>query len=97
MQCMSRNKRRPRRICSLRISLRRNILSSLLIHPFLQVRGQELRVCIAALHRLGETERAHQLLLASYGAKIRSGARALRPGGTSYGGAYTAALAQVSV
>ncbi|CAI5956404.1 unnamed protein product [Closterium sp. NIES-65] len=60
------------------------------------VRGQELRQAVGALYRLGETERAHQLLLGAYGERIRSGSRLLRPRGTSFGGAYTAALAQVS-
>ncbi|GJP41379.1 hypothetical protein CLOM_g1051 [Closterium sp. NIES-68] len=59
------------------------------------VRGQELRQAVGALYRLGETERAHQLLLAAYGERIRSGSRLLRPRGTSFGGAYTAALAQL--
>ncbi|CAI5457621.1 unnamed protein product [Closterium sp. Yama58-4] len=58
------------------------------------VRGQELRQAVGALYRLGETERAHQLLLGAYGERIRSGSRLLRPRGTSFGGAYTAALAQ---
>ncbi|CAI7808231.1 unnamed protein product [Closterium sp. NIES-53] len=60
------------------------------------VRGQELRQAVGALYRLGETECAHQLLLGAYGERIRSGSRLLRPRGTSFGGAYTAALAQVS-
>ncbi|CAI5475766.1 unnamed protein product [Closterium sp. Yama58-4] len=59
------------------------------------VRGQELRQAVGALYRLGETERAHQLLLGAYGERIRSGSRLLRPRGTSFGGAYTAALAQL--
>ncbi|CAI7752692.1 unnamed protein product, partial [Closterium sp. NIES-54] len=59
------------------------------------VRGQELRQAVGALYRLGETECAHQLLLGAYGERIRSGSRLLRPRGTSFGGAYTAALAQL--
>lgn len=79
------------------ISERRSWLISQLEETAQQaaVRGQELRQAVSSLFRLGETERSHQLLLSAYGDRIRRGVRLLKPRGTSFGGAYTAALAQL--
>jgi hypothetical protein len=60
------------------------------------VRGAELRDAVAALVRLGDGPRAHTLLLSAHQERLKMTVRALRPTGTSYGGAYTAALSQVS-
>ncbi|GBG84296.1 hypothetical protein CBR_g38266 [Chara braunii] len=59
------------------------------------VRGAELRAAISALGRLGDGARAHSLLLNSHRERLRNNVRSLRPSGTSYGGAYTAALSQM--
>ncbi|CAM6081649.1 unnamed protein product [Calypogeia fissa] len=59
------------------------------------VRGAELRFAIAALDKLGEGPRAHTLLLKSHHERLKNNIRTLRPSGTSYGGAYTAALSQL--
>ncbi|KAL3689466.1 hypothetical protein R1sor_015775 [Riccia sorocarpa] len=55
------------------------------------VRGSELRNAIAALEKLGDGPRAHSLLLKSHHERLQHNIRTLRPSGTSYGGAYTAA------
>ncbi|KAG6555988.1 hypothetical protein Mapa_001928 [Marchantia paleacea] len=59
------------------------------------VRGSELRSAIAALEKLGDGPRAHTLLLKSHHERLQHNIRTLRPSGTSYGGAYTAALSQL--
>ncbi|KAL2631592.1 hypothetical protein R1flu_016278 [Riccia fluitans] len=59
------------------------------------VRGSELRNAIAALEKLGDGPRAHSLLLKSHHERLQHNIRTLRPSGTSYGGAYTAALSQL--
>jgi hypothetical protein len=60
------------------------------------VRGVELRSATAALNRLGEGTRAHTLLLLAHNKRLEHNTRGLRPSGTSYGGAFTAALSQMT-
>ncbi|KAG0583730.1 hypothetical protein KC19_3G158800 [Ceratodon purpureus] len=67
-------------------------LSDICQQPFVQ--GVELRSAIAALNRLGEGTRAHTLLLLAHNERIKHNTHGLRPSGTSYGGAFTAALSQ---
>eukprot|EP00249_Psilotum_nudum_P020962 c27915_g1_i1 orf=735-3119(-) len=59
------------------------------------VRGSELRAAILALDRLGDGARAHTLLLQSHHERLQYNIQGLRPSGTLYGGAYTAALSQL--
>ena len=68
-------------------------LADAIKQPFF--RGKELRSAIAALDRLGDGTRAHTLLLQSHHERLQHNIRSLRPSGTSYGGAYTAALSQL--
>ena len=71
-----------------------NYLSDICQRP--SVRGVELRSAIAALNRLGEGIRAHTLLLCAHNERLKHNTRGLRPSGTSYGGAFTAALSQMT-
>lgn len=59
------------------------------------VSGSELRAAISALNRLGDGARAHTLLLSSHGQRLRIQIRPMRPSGSSYTGAYTAAVSQL--
>lgn len=68
-------------------------LAEAIQQPFF--RGTELRSAISALDRLGDGSRAHTLLLHSHHERLQHNIRGLRPSGTSYGGAYTAALSQL--
>lgn len=68
-------------------------LAEAIQQPFF--RGSELRSAIAALDKLGDGTRAHTLLLHSHHERLQHNIRGLRPSGTSYGGAYTAALSQL--
>eukprot|EP00246_Nothoceros_aenigmaticus_P002454 TRINITY_DN13325_c0_g1_i1.p1 TRINITY_DN13325_c0_g1~~TRINITY_DN13325_c0_g1_i1.p1 ORF type:complete len:784 (+),score=178.30 TRINITY_DN13325_c0_g1_i1:247-2598(+) len=94
-----KDERRVRAVSTLRSALseRRARLSEQLAEAAQQpsVRGSELRGAIAALDRLGDGPRAHTLLLNSHHERLQHNIRALRPTGTSYGGAYTAALSQM--
>ncbi|KAJ7952028.1 Exocyst complex component EXO84B [Quillaja saponaria] len=58
-------------------------------------RGSELRAAISALKKLGDGPRAHSLLLNAHFQRYQYNMQSLRPSSTSYGGAYTAALAQL--
>ncbi|KAF7843143.1 exocyst complex component EXO84B [Senna tora] len=58
-------------------------------------RGAELRGAISALKKLGDGPRAHNLLLNAHFQRYQYNMLSLRPSSTSYGGAYTAALAQL--
>ncbi|OIW04982.1 hypothetical protein TanjilG_24454 [Lupinus angustifolius] len=58
-------------------------------------RGAELRASISALKRLGDGPRAHSLLLNAHLQRYQYNMQNLRSSSTSYGGAYTAALAQL--
>lgn len=58
-------------------------------------RGAELRASISALKRLGDGPNAHSLLLNAHLQRYQYNMQSLRPSSTSYGGAYTAALAQM--
>ncbi|KAL1358027.1 exocyst complex component EXO84B [Arachis stenosperma] len=58
-------------------------------------RGAELRASISALKRLGDGPNAHSLLLNAHLQRYQYNMQSLRPSSTSYGGAYTAALAQL--
>ncbi|KAK7255030.1 hypothetical protein RIF29_28432 [Crotalaria pallida] len=58
-------------------------------------RGAELRASISALKRLGDGPHAHSLLLNAHLQRYQYNMQSLRPSSTSYGGAYTAALAQL--
>lgn len=57
-------------------------------------RGNELRAAISALKMLGDSPRAHSLLLNAHYQRYQYNMQTLRPSSTSYGGAYTAALSQ---
>ncbi|XP_039044032.1 exocyst complex component EXO84B-like [Hibiscus syriacus] len=57
--------------------------------------GAELRASILALKKLGDGPRAHTLLLNAHFQRYQYNMLSLRPSGTSYGGAYTAALSQI--
>ncbi|KAJ7962700.1 Exocyst complex component EXO84B [Quillaja saponaria] len=57
--------------------------------------GSELRAAISALKKLGDGPRAHSLLLNAHLQRYQYNMQSLRPSSTSYGGAYTAALAQL--
>lgn len=71
-----------------------NYLTDICQQP--SVRGVELRSAIAALDRLGEGARAHTLLLLAHQGSLKHNIHGLRPSGTSYGGAFTAALSQMT-
>ncbi|KAL6845710.1 hypothetical protein ACP4OV_024533 [Aristida adscensionis] len=57
-------------------------------------RGIELRAAASALKRLGDGPRAHSLLLSAHSQRLQCNMQTIHPSSTSYGGAYTAALAQ---
>uniref|UniRef100_A0A0E0E8V1 Exocyst component Exo84 C-terminal domain-containing protein n=1 Tax=Oryza meridionalis TaxID=40149 RepID=A0A0E0E8V1_9ORYZ len=57
-------------------------------------RGIELRAAASALKRLGDGPRAHSLLLNAHNQRLQCNMQTIHPSSTSYGGAYTAALAQ---
>jgi hypothetical protein len=57
-------------------------------------RGIELRAAASALKRLGDGPRAHSLLLSAHNQRLQCNMQTIHPSSTSYGGAYTAALAQ---
>lgn len=58
-------------------------------------RGRELCATIQALYRLGDGPCAHTLLLTAHSHKLQNNVQELRASGTTYGGAYTAALSQL--
>lgn len=58
-------------------------------------RGAELRASVSALKKLGDGPYAHSLLLNAHLQRYQYNMQSLRPSNTSYGGAYTAALAQL--
>lgn len=58
-------------------------------------RGAELRTSVSALKKLGDGPHAHSLLLNAHLQRYQYNMQSLRPSNTSYGGAYTAALAQL--
>ncbi|CAK8574532.1 unnamed protein product [Lathyrus sativus] len=58
-------------------------------------RGAELRASVSALKKLGDGPHAHSLLLNAHLQRYQYNMQSLRPSNTSYGGAYTAALAQL--
>ncbi|KAK6916882.1 Exocyst component Exo84, C-terminal [Dillenia turbinata] len=68
-------------------------LAEVACHPSTQ--GSELRAAISALKKLGDSSRAHTLLLNAHFQRFQYNMQSLRPSSTSYGGAYTAALAQL--
>lgn len=57
--------------------------------------GPELRSAVLAIKTLGDTPRAHTLLLNSHQQKLQRGIQSLRPSTTSYGGVFTSALSQL--
>ncbi|CAN6308852.1 unnamed protein product [Urochloa humidicola] len=56
--------------------------------------GVELRAAASALKRLGDGPRAHSLLLSAHNQRLQLNMQTIQPSSTSYGGAYTASLAQ---
>jgi hypothetical protein len=62
-------------------------------HP--TVRGLELRSAISALDRLGESSRAHTLLLHSHEERLKLNMSSLRQSETSFGATYTTAISQM--
>ena len=68
-------------------------LADAIQQPFF--RGKELRSARAALDKLGDGTHAHILLLQSHHERLQHNIRSLCPSGTSYSGAYTAALLQL--
>ncbi|KAL6638069.1 hypothetical protein ACP70R_025641 [Stipagrostis hirtigluma subsp. patula] len=58
------------------------------------IRGNELRAAASALKRLGDGPRAHSLLLSAHNQRLQLNMQTTRSSSTSYGGAYTASLAQ---
>ncbi|CAL4927891.1 unnamed protein product [Urochloa decumbens] len=56
--------------------------------------GVELRAAASALKRLGDGPRAHSLLLSAHNQRLQLNMQTIQPYSTSYGGAYTASLAQ---
>ncbi|KAJ1293133.1 hypothetical protein BS78_01G044700 [Paspalum vaginatum] len=56
--------------------------------------GVELRAAASALKRLGDGPRAHSLLLSAHDQRLQLNMQTIKPSSTSYGGAYTASLAQ---
>ncbi|KAI4355887.1 hypothetical protein L6164_004616 [Bauhinia variegata] len=89
----------PSLLGSLQISIteRRQQLADQLAEAACQpsTRGAELRSSISALKRLGDGPCAHTLLLNAHLQRYHYNMQSLRPSSTSYGGAYTAALAQL--
>ncbi|XP_028776873.1 exocyst complex component EXO84B-like [Neltuma alba] len=89
----------PSSLMSLQTSIieRRQKLADQLAEAACQpsTRGAELRAAISALKRLGDGPRAHSLLLNAHLQRYQYNMQSLRPSSTSYGGAYTAALAQL--
>lgn len=89
----------PSSLMSLQTSIieRRQKLADQLYEAACQpsTRGAELRAAISALKRLGDGPRAHSLLLRAHLQRYKYNMQSLRPSSTSYGGAYTAALAQL--
>ncbi|KAH6815675.1 Vps51/Vps67 family of vesicular protein [Perilla frutescens var. frutescens] len=57
--------------------------------------GFELRSAVQAMKKLGDGPRAHPLLLKSHQQKLHRNVQALQPSSTSYGPAYTTALAHL--
>ncbi|XVF84833.1 hypothetical protein PTKIN_Ptkin17bG0071500 [Pterospermum kingtungense] len=57
--------------------------------------GAELRSAVLAIKRLGDSPRAHTLLLKSHQQKLQRGMQSLCPTSTSYGGVFTSALSQL--
>ncbi|KAK3038614.1 hypothetical protein RJ639_027277 [Escallonia herrerae] len=57
--------------------------------------GGELRSAVQSLKQLGDSHRAHTLLLQSHHQKLQRNIQGVRPSGTSYGVAYSAALSQL--
>ena len=57
-------------------------------------RGVELRAAASALKRLGDSNRAHNLILQAHDQRLQYNLQTIHPTSTSYGGAYTAALSQ---
>ncbi|TKV90725.1 hypothetical protein SEVIR_9G047500v4 [Setaria viridis] len=57
--------------------------------------GVELRAAASALKRLGDGPRAHSLLLSAHNQRLQLNMQTIQPSSTSYGGAYTASLAQL--
>ncbi|GJM96967.1 hypothetical protein PR202_ga13852 [Eleusine coracana subsp. coracana] len=57
-------------------------------------RGVELRAAASALKRLGDGPRAHSLLLSAHDQRLKLNMQTIHPSSTTYGGAYTASLAQ---
>ncbi|CAD6344072.1 unnamed protein product [Miscanthus lutarioriparius] len=56
--------------------------------------GVELRAAASALKRLGDGPRAHSLLLSAHNQRLQLNMQTIQPSSTSYGGEYTASLAQ---
>nr|CAB3492817.1 unnamed protein product [Digitaria exilis] len=56
--------------------------------------GIELRAAASALKRLGDGPRAHSLLLSAHNQRLQLNMQTIQPSSTSYGGAYTASIAQ---
>ncbi|AQK62259.1 Exocyst complex component EXO84B [Zea mays] len=56
--------------------------------------GVELRAAASALKRLGDGPRAHSLLLSAHNQRLQLNIQTIQPSSTSYGGEYTASLAQ---
>lgn len=79
------------------LSERRAGLRELLVQVSRQpsTRGRELCASISALYRLGDGPCAHTLLLSAHSQKLQNNVQELRASGTTYGGAYTAALSQL--
>ncbi|VAI69061.1 unnamed protein product [Triticum turgidum subsp. durum] len=57
-------------------------------------RAIELHAAASALKRLGDGPRAHSLLISAHIQRLQCNLQTKHPSSTSYGGAYTAALAQ---
>ncbi|CAI5488767.1 unnamed protein product [Closterium sp. Naga37s-1] len=70
-----------------------DLLARVTLQP--SVRRAELRHAVAALARLGDPKRAHTLMLACHGAQVQAAVQPLRPGGVSYGAAYTAKISRL--
>ncbi|XP_027344604.1 exocyst complex component EXO84B [Abrus precatorius] len=89
----------PSLLLSLRNSIteRRQKLADQLAEAACQpsTRGAELRASVSALKKLGDGPHAHSLLLNAHLQRYQYNMQSLRPSSTSYGGAYTAALAQL--
>lgn len=57
--------------------------------------GLELRSAVQAMKRIGDGPRAHTLLLKSHQQKLQRNVQSLQPSSTTYGPAYTTALAHL--